>query len=399
MVRKRYYMGIMSGTSCDALDIVCLQIVGAEELSCQLLFHESYAYPNDIKADLLSYGVAKSIEIENLSQLEVKLMHLYADKVNDALTKHTIKPQKITAIGLHGQTIRHNPNATYPYSLQLGDPSVLATNTSINVISHFRQSDIANGGQGAPLAAIFHQQLLRQNKGNSPTQHKPSSEVVINLGGIANVSCVYKDDGDKLLAFDVGPANTLIDAWVREKQLHPKGFDEGGCLAYQGNINSALFSLLLDEPYFSKPAPKSTGRELFNMAWLDHKLTQYRQTLSDQNALANNTDILTTLVELSAYTIAHSLPEDLGVKWEYVWLSGGGIKNVFLMEAIRKQLVVKYPTIHVGLFEQRVGMPSQCIEAAAWAWLAYLYDQKVALDLSTITGAKVPSVLGRKSLA
>ena len=323
-----------------------------------------------------------SVNMHTLAQLEIELMQLYAQQVKIVLQQNNLQPQQITAIGLHGQTIRHHPKQKYPYTWQLAEPSALAALTGIDVISHFRQSDIANGGQGAPLAAIFHQQLLQQNNTTN------NNAMVLNLGGIANLSCFYADG--HTVAFDTGPANTLLDLWVREAKLNEHGFDVGGELANQGKVDTELLKNLLAEPYFSQAIPKSTGRELFNLDWLNQKINTSNKKLAPL-------DVLTTLTALTTESIIAAIANQNDVQWDALWFCGGGINNHFLIESISKKLTKKYPNINIDLLSNKVNIPDQSIEASAWAWLAYLYQQNIALDLQYITGSNNKVVLGRLS--
>jgi anhydro-N-acetylmuramic acid kinase len=378
----QFYLGLMSGTSCDGVDIACLKI---DAESFELEFFQSFPYPESLKNRLLDCAVEDVLDIHAVKKLEIELTYFYAEKVNQALIENDISSTQINALALHGQTIRHQPEGEFPYSWQLGDAVCLSVKTGIEVISHFRQSDIANGGQGAPLAPIFHKRLLQEPISCSDIGVATANEIVLNLGGIANVTLSYEDG--RLVAFDTGTANTLLDAWIRKKNLHPQGFDQGGNLAKQGKINTKLLANLLDEPYFSQQPPKSTGRELFNISWLEAKIEACGEDVKD-------VDLLATLVEFSAISIVSSLP---ALKWDYLWLCGGGANNAFFVGRIEKNLRKKCPKIKISSIFQRINMPVQAIEASAWAWLGYLYRQNVAFDLQSITGSKKPSILGQLS--
>lgn len=384
----------MSGTSCDGLDIAGLKInSNREKPDCELAFFEQHHYAKALKECLLHLAVADCIDLDYLWQLEIELMHVYTDMLAQTLHRQQISADQVVAIGVHGQTIRHRPVNKFPYTIQLCEPALLAATTGIDTISHFRQSDIANGGQGAPLAPIFHRQLLEQSKTRSSTDSL-TNNLVLNLGGIANLSCFYADG--RQLAFDTGPANTLLDAWVREKKLHPKGYDENGQLSEQGNIHTGLLHILLDEPYFTYKTPKSTGRELFNLSWLEQKIHRMTDELKTTEKLSDM-DILTTLSALTVRSIIHSIPNEDATIWHNLYLCGGGVHNDFLIDLFKHTMHQHYPDISVDLLENQSGIDSQSIEAGAWAWLAYLYQQDLALDLQSMTGSQRPSILGRLS--
>ena len=350
----------MSGTSCDGIDVALVDF----SQKIRLVASHFVAYPDDIKHQVLALINNQSITMQRLSRLDTKLGHLYADAVNKLLAEHTIDKAEVSAIGLHGQTVYHEPNHHFANTLQIGSATTTAKLTGIITIANFRQSDVAHGGQGAPLAPILHQNLFAQLG-----QHV----VVLNLGGIANISSI---NGKKVIGFDTGPASCLMDEWM---QIHrSKAFDENGQWARQGKVNQALLKALLTEPYFNRFYPKSTGRELFNLSWL-------KQFLNNHPDKPEN--IQRTLLQLTIESIALGIKQ-LQQTIDHVVVCGGGSHNTFLMELLAHKLQVSIKS------SDHYGLNPDYIEAILMAWFAWQYIEQNILDLSGITGTNTAMLYG-----
>lgn len=275
----------------------------------------------------------------------------------------------ITAIGSHGQTVRHQPRGEHPFTLQLGDPNVIAERTGITTVADFRRRDMAAGGQGAPLVPAFHHSVFA-----SPTEHR----VLVNIGGIANVSWLPAGNASAHKGFDTGPGNGLMDAWC---QRHTgNAYDHNGQWALTGNVQPSLLKQLLDEPYFDLPTPKSTGKELFNLDWLDLRL-QHPPARSPE-------DVQRTLLELTALTISNQLPAERPLA---LYVCGGGARNGALMARLENMLETQEVTVTTTA---DLGIDPQWVEATAFAWLAKQTMEGMASNVPTVTGARGPRVLG-----
>lgn len=357
------YIGIMTGTSVDAIDVALLEF---EYNQARLLGTHSHELPNAIKRNIHRLCLPGNNEIDVMGETDRTLGALYAEAVDILLDRSGTSRDSIAAIGCHGQTIRHRTqtDVSQRFSLQIGDPNTLAALSGCTVVADFRRKDIALGGEGAPLAPAFHRYLLGEQL---------EQAIVLNLGGIANISIIRK--GHDLTGFDVGPANTLMDAWSANNQ--GKDFDENGDWARSGKPNQALLSLLLQHPYFRRRHPKSCGREEFNLVWL-------------QNVLGTDAidaaDVQATLAELSAKTII-SATQNFDIK--DVFVCGGGIKNNYLME----RMAALSPKQNWRSTAE-LGIAPEWIEASTFAWLAMQRTQKQAGNVPSVSGASRSSVLG-----
>ena len=326
------------------------------------------------------YDVALSERIHSLcnnaapsesevSEVDRQLVKCFAQAVTGLLDKCNTTPSEVSAIGSHGQTIRHCPECDPPYSLQIGSPSELAQETGIATVGDLRSADLLAGGQGAPLAPGFHNAIFRSEKTN---------RVILNIGGIANVTRLPADPAAPVIGFDTGPGNTLIDAWVR--QSLNRAFDREGQWARMGTIIPALLQHLQDEPFFQLPPPKSTGRELFSDSWLKEKLRNF----SDHKA----EDIAATLVALTVTTIVDAIDRFAGDTDE-VFVCGGGVHNQFMLEQLQAALAGRHLATTAEL-----GIDPDWVEAAAFAWLARQTLLGLPGNLPEVTGASRPVVLG-----
>ncbi len=360
------YLGLMSGTSMDGVDVA---LVDFSKIKPVLIGFETFSYPTDLLKHLHKLCAPGVNEIVIAGHADRIVAQCFAQSVNTMLDHYQLSANDITAIGSHGQTIRHHPSGSSGFTLQIGDPNTLAVLTGIDVIADFRRKDIALGGQGAPLAPAFHQHMFR---------HSHHNRVILNLGGIANITHIPADVSADIVGFDTGPANTLLDAWTM-RHLN-QSYDKHGQWAAQGKHHCQLLKHMLDDPFFAKAAPKSTGREDFNMRWLERHIEQITEPLSPQSVQA-------TLVQLTAITVAKQIQHLKDV--DQVFVCGGGAHNDFLMECLENELVeCEVQTT------QALGLSPDAIEAVAFAWLAYAYNQQQPGNIPSVTGASRAAVLG-----
>ncbi len=358
------YLGLISGTSADAIDAVVLD----GSARPRVIAARATPYPPALRARVLELNRATAaIDLDELGRLDVAIGQAFAEAARALLDHADVPRDRVRAIGSHGQTVRHRPWSDPPFTLQLGDPNVIAERTGITVVGDFRRRDVAAGGQGAPLVPAFHAAIFDESE-------RPC--VVLNLGGIGNVT-VLADDRP-VLGFDTGTANCLLDAWMA--QSGAGGVDHGGERAARGRVDDAALARLLDDPYFRLPAPKSTGREHFHLDWLRPRLGDF--------ARAPLEDVLATLAEFSAVTIAdavrHALPHA-----RHVWACGGGVHNRDLMARIARRL----GSIPLASTAER-GIDPDYVEASAFAWLARETLARRPGNVATVTGARGPRILG-----
>lgn len=368
------YIGIMSGTSLDAVDVVSLLI---DEVTVTIEQVLSYPIPNEIRESILQRLTVSHDELNLTAQLDRQLGELFADAVLSFLDKYQLSASDVVAIGSHGQTIRHFPDLPNGFSLQIGDANAIAVKTGIDVVADFRKKDIALGGQGAPLVPAFHQQVFT----NSQT-----SSIILNIGGIANLTFLPKTG--PVFGFDTGPGNTLIDQWFQQHHNSVSQsecqWDENGNWAKSGKINEALLQCMLADEYFARTGPKSTGREYFHLAWLHDKLAQ-------ANAINTSPkDIQSTLCALTAQTITDAIKQaQQSQQYDRLILCGGGAYNLHLRALLAKAL----PDIEVA-DSKAFGIDVDWVEAAAFAWFAHCFIQRIPSNVPEVTGASRLAVLG-----
>ena len=355
---KELYIGVMSGTSLDAIDI---SLCAISKSDFKVISSKEYHYDEELKQDILN-AISGNITLKEYGEIDYRLGLMYADAIKRFLRDFSLNSTDIRAIGLHGQTLWHEPKSNYPFSLQAGNASFVSKQTGIDVVSDFRSGDIALGGEGAPFAPVFHRAIFENiNK----------KTAILNLGGIANLTILESS----MYGYDVGPANILMDAWIQKNKN--KKFDKNSKWAREGEVDFGLLSRLLDEEFFSKKAPKSTGRELFSKEWLDEKLDGLN--LKPQN-------IQRTLLELSVIVIAREVKKyDL----ELLLACGGGANNGYFIELIAQKL----DKIEVTTTDN-YGVSGDFLEAMAFAYFAYKRIHKEELHLKTITGANSDGILG-----
>jgi anhydro-N-acetylmuramic acid kinase len=357
--RGDLYIGLMSGTSLDGVDAALVDLHARP----RLLATAYLPYPRELKATLLALHVPARDELHRASLAGIQLAKFYARAVGHLLRKNRVAARSVRAIGCHGQTVRHQPAAGY--TVQLGNPSWLAELVGIPVVADFRSRDIAAGGQGAPLVPAFHAAVFGDRR-----VHR----VIVNLGGIANLTDL--PCRNPVTGFDTGPGNVLLDAWVAARL--GIAFDRAGALASRGRPREPLLKALLRDPYFRRPPPKSTGRERFNLDWLrSFGVARYKVE-----------DVQATLAELSARSIGMAISKYCFGARE-VYLCGGGAQNEDLVGRIARVL----PRISVAS-TSRLGIDPDWVEAMAFAWLAQRRLECETGNLSEVTGARTPQVLG-----
>ncbi|PQA52111.1 anhydro-N-acetylmuramic acid kinase [Amnimonas aquatica] len=359
------YIGIMSGTSVDAIDAVLVDFDTPGTGGPQLLASISHAWPDGLRRELLALGAGGERELDRAGEADRQVAEQFAGTVTALLRQAGLEPRDIRAIGSHGQTVRHRPNLAHPFTLQLGDPNTLAERTGIAVVADFRRRDMAAGGQGAPLVPAFHQALFA---------HPGEYVAVLNLGGIANIT-LLPPDGDAA-GYDTGPANMLLDGWC---QRHTgQAFDRDGAWAASATADAALLERLLAHPYLARTAPKSTGREEFGMDWLDALLQDFDLPPVTVQA---------SLLALTARSVADAL--DRHADGGKLLLCGGGAHNSALTAALAA-LLPRWRLASTGDH----GLDPSWVEATAFAWLARQTVLGLPGNLPAVTGASGPRVLG-----
>jgi len=357
------FIGLMSGTSVDAIDAVLVDF-NAQQIDLKATY--SHPWTAELRAALLRLGqqTQATSTLHELAQLDVLTGEVFAHACLNLLHHANVAPQQVHAIGSPGQTIFHAPTLSPPYTWQLGNPNIITEITGIPTVADFRRRDMAAGGQGAPLASAFHHAYLHDAKEN---------RVVVNIGGIANITVIPADTQQKIIGFDTGPGNALLDVW---NELHNgQSFDNSGSWAELGQLQPRLLQSWLEDDYFRKLAPKTTGRDYFNLNWLEkHLLDQYLAV-----------DVQATLAALTATSIAQAI---LAYDPQRVLICGGGVHNSFLMKQLQQQLpcVVESTAQH--------GIDPDWMEAMCFAWMA---KQRLALQfnqLPDVTGARHFAILG-----
>ncbi|VXB82581.1 anhydro-N-acetylmuramic acid kinase [Pantoea brenneri] len=357
------YIGVMSGTSLDGVDVVLAAI--DENLVAQ---QASYCHPMPpaLRQAILAVCQGQSLTLSQLGQLDTRLGQLFAEAVLTLMKRESLEASDVVAIGCHGQTVWHEPQSDAPNTLQIGDNNQIVAATGITVVGDFRRRDMALGGQGAPLVPAFHQALLMD-----ATERR----MVLNIGGIANLSLLFP--GQPVRGFDTGPGNMLLDAWIWRNQ--GKAYDKDAQWARSGTLIPALLEALLREPWFALPPPKSTGREHFNLGWLEQHLRHF-PGLAPQ-------DVQATLVELTAITITQQVQLNDGC--DRLLVCGGGSRNPLLMARLATHL----PGTEVTTTDA-AGISGDDMEALAFAWLAFRTLSGLPGNLPAVTGAREKSVLG-----
>ena len=359
-----FYVGLMSGTSMDGIDAV---LVSFDSAGVAIHATHSQAYPEDLKNALLT-AIRQPLDVplDQSGDLDRRVGECFREAAQAVIDRSDVSSQDIIAIGSHGQTLRHQPNADQAFSLQIGDADIIAAGTQTTTVANFRQADIVAGGQGAPLVPPFHQWLFHSDD---------ADRVVVNIGGIANITVLPADESDAI-GFDTGPGNGLMDAWISHHRRQP--FDKNGKWAASGSVIESLLEQLLGDPYFADHPPKSTGFEYFNLRWLrDFDIDSF-----------DPVNVHTTLCELSAVSIAKAV-QDHASSARDIFVCGGGAHNSELMRRLRQNL----PGATVSSTFS-AGLDPDWVEAVAFAWLAMRTMNGQTGNLPSVTGAIRKVVLG-----
>ncbi len=359
------YIGLMSGSSLDGIDAV---VVDFGQERPHLIAHHCHPIPADLKTELDSLTRRGEDELARMCEADARFGEHLAEAVIHLLQHAGLNSDDIHAIGSHGQTVRHYPQSRHPTTLQLGDPNRIAERTGITTVADLRRRDMAAGGQGAPLVPAFHQVVFQQ-----PEEER----AILNIGGIANLTLLPADPAEPVRGFDTGPGNALLDAWILRQRQQP--FDEAGNWAASGKVQPALLERLLAEPFFHLPPPKSTGRDLFNLDWLQNM----GGAIKDQAE-----DVQATLLELTARSIADAL-EQYAAQTSRVLVCGGGVHNRLLLH--RLQTLMPKRKVETT---SAVGIDPDWVEAMAFAWLARQTLHQQGGNLPQVTGAQHAVVLG-----
>ena len=361
------YIGLMSGTSIDAVDAV---LAFVDDHATNVIARHEHAITS-----ALHDAIREALNTDSLSataywRLDAQLGELFADAALELIARERIDKTSITAIASHGQTIFHAPDSKPPLSVQAGDANIIAARTGITTVADFRRRDIALGGQGAPLAPAFHRAVFSS---------ADETRAIVNIGGIANISVLSPRLNDPVLGFDSGPGNTLMDLWCQRHLQQP--FDHDGRWAARGTVDPVLLTRLNNDDYFHRPPPKSTGREHFNLSWLERHLAALP---TPPDAI----DVQSTLLELTAQSITDAI-DTLEQPVDAVYLCGGGALNAHLRQSLHRLLGnVRMDTT------QALGIHPKDVEGAAFAWLAHRSLNTMTGNAPSVTGARSASVLG-----
>ena len=349
----------------DAIDAALVDI-NNNQLS--VIHYHQFPISRDIQQRIRS--VNADTRLADISELDAILGDLFAEAVLSLLEQSGLPASAITAIGSHGQTVLHLPEANHARTVQIGDPSRIAVRTGITTVADFRRNDIAAGGQGAPLACGFHAWRFR---------HPQQNRIILNLGGIANITRLPADPSHAVTGFDTGPANVLMDSWTR-LQLQQE-YDQDGLWAASGHCNELLLARLLDEPYFNLAPPKSTGKDLFNLHWLNQKI-------SSSGLQIAAADIQACLLELSARSISAAITRYASDTNE-VLICGGGAHNRLLVQ----RLIDLLPGMKIDKTDA-YGIKADAVEAVTFAWLAKCRLDNITANIPAVTGARRSVLLG-----
>ncbi len=363
--KSELYIGIMSGTSLDGVDAVCVNFKDSEILNT---YRVSVPYSAELKEELLLLCYSGPNEIERSQIAAREISKIYAEACEKLLLQEGLEMQAIKAIGAHGQTIRHNPHLHA--TTQILDGALLAELTNIPVVCDFRSRDMAAGGQGAPLVPAFHQEVFTS---------EDKDRAIINIGGISNITVLPSTRrGVKAFGFDCGPGNVLMDGWINAQFDEP--FDMNGDWARQGQVIPWLMEAFMSDPFFGQEPPKSTGREVFNIDWIQHNLYKGSRVKAE--------DVQRTLLELTQWGIIDALKRFAPTTNE-IYICGGGARNKFLMERVAEEA----NGIKVSDTSE-LGLSTQDVEGAAFAWLAKRFMERLPGNLPSATGAKGHRILG-----
>ena len=361
-------IGLMSGTSVDGIDAALVEFESGSELRVVASLFTPYEQSLQTRINQLAQQDITPRPID-YAALDIELARLYAKTSLELITNNGVSKSSVSAIANHGQTIAHEPNNATPFSLQIGDPQLIANLTGLTTISQFRQADLKIGGQGAPLMPAFHQAVFK-------AKNDSGSTYILNLGGIANITAL----GENVIGFDTGPANTLLNQWIQHCQH--KSYDKNGLWAKSGVIIPSILKQLLSDPYLKKTYPKSTGPDYFNLDW-------FRKLIGDLEQYAGQ-DIQATLLEFSVESIAKGF-ELINATQGNIYACGGGVHNHTLMSRLKSRLI----DFELKLSDE-LGVPADWVEATGFAWLGFCNLHGIASNLPGVTGASKKIVLGER---
>ncbi|BFM14173.1 anhydro-N-acetylmuramic acid kinase [Maricurvus nonylphenolicus] len=370
--RPELYIGLMSGTSADGIDAA---LVDYSQDTPTLVAKLEYPLGSQLKNQILQLCSPGDNEIERMGQLDRLLGQRFAEATLQLLENSPFGAEDIAAVGSHGQTIRHRPpgqlttDESLPFTLQIGDPNTIAELTGITTVADFRRRDVAAKGQGAPLAPAFHQALFTGST---------KERFIVNIGGMSNITQLTPTK--PALGFDTGPGNVLMDGWIYQQR--GEHYDRDGHWAASGQANLVLLDKLLAHPFLQLPAPKSTGREAFNLAWLEHLLSQFNEPVAAA-------DVQATLLEFTARTISDAIGQASSDHQGEIYICGGGAHNAQLMHRLSQ--------LNQGSqvnSTETIGIAPEWVEAMAFAWLAQRTLQRQAGNLKEVTGANGARILG-----
>ena len=361
MNKPQLYIGLMSGTSLDGIDACIIDF----SKSNHIIATHHQAFSPQLYTELQTLISHLHLPLAQLCALEVKLSQEYQIAVDKLMAKTNIDLQEVKAIGCHGQTIFHLPDTTTPFSLQIGSGAHLAEYTQTLVVNDFRNNDMALGGQGAPLVCGFHASLFSRQ----------SNQLLLNMGGIANITWLPAEG--PVLGFDTGPANALLDVWYH-KYIGEGPYDADGAWASSADPDEELVELFLTDEYFKQAPPKSTGKEYFNLDWINNHLLKLGRALSPATVQAS-------LAQLTVESIVQQI--DL-LQPDYIYLCGGGVKNLFLVNQLKDRLSIEVETT------EALGIDPDFMEAAAFAWLAMRRLERVSGTVKEVTGASTDAISG-----
>lgn len=367
------YAGLISGTSMDGVEAVLLEIdAGTRTPAAQVRAAIHHDYPTELGRRLRAIVAApEQLRLDEFGALDIEVGRVFAGAVFALLQFSGFSARDLRAVGSHGQTLLHRPRSAIPFTLQIGDPNVIAERCGIDVVADFRRRDIAAGGEAAPLAPAFHAAVFGSTR---------ETRAVVNIGGIANVTIL--EPGGRVMGFDTGPGNCLMDLWAEEHLQQP--FDRGGAYAASGQVLPQLLRRLLDEPYLALPSPKSTGRELFHRTWLGDAL---------EGSTHAPADVQATLCEYTARSICDAIVGTAGVQPATLLVCGGGAWNTQLMARLAALMATRVAGISVATTAQ-AGIAPEHVEGALFAWLAHRRLERLPGNLPEVTGARGPRVLG-----
>jgi anhydro-N-acetylmuramic acid kinase len=361
---REIYIGLMTGTSVDSIDCSLLDLSNKK---IALLDMQSRAIPSELKTQILELSNSSNIDSELLKKLDSLVAEELIRSIKIIIKKNNLNGKDISAIGSHGQTIKHSPNITNPFSLQIGDPQLIADRLGITTVAQFRIDDIQSGGQGAPLTPIFHEKVFRDE----------IKKVIVNIGGITNITAL--DPVSKTIGFDTGPGNCLMDSWCRKNN---KGnYDDKGEWASSGLVQEDLLELMYQDPYFKKNYPKSTGPDYFNIGWLENLFLSLKQEYLPE-------DIAATILQLTCKSLCNDIKK-IGFDNNNIYLCGGGIHNDHLLKSIETEMGKRINTT------ESIGLDPDYLESICFGWFAKQRLDGISFDLGEITGSKGQVSLGR----